>query len=123
VFFKATGSLHPTYRTPHVAVNAMTVWSSVLALTGSYEQLFTYVVFASVLFSVFGGLALFRLRATRPDAERPYRVAAYPVVPALFILGSLYLVVNTLRERPVESLAGLGLVAIGLPVFYFWKRK
>jgi APA family basic amino acid/polyamine antiporter len=123
VFFKATGSLHPTYRTPHVAVIAMTVWSSVLALTGSYEQLFTYVVFASVLFSVFGGLALFKLRATRPDAERPYRVAAYPVVPALFILGSLYLVVNTLRERPVESLAGLGLVAIGLPVFYFWKRK
>lgn len=123
VFFKATGALHPTYRTPHVAIIALTVWSSVLALTGSYEQLFTYVVFASVLFSVFGGLALFRLRATRPDAERPYRVVAYPVVPALFILGSLYLVVNTLRERPVESLAGLGLVAIGLPVFYFWKRQ
>lgn len=122
LFFQATAAVHPRYRTPHVAVVVMTVWSSVLALTGSYEQLFTYVVFASVLFSVFGGLALFRLRMTRPDAERPYRVVAYPIVPALFVLGSLYLVVNTLRERPIESLAGLGLLVIGLPVYYAWRR-
>lgn len=123
LFFQATAAVHPTYRTPHVAVVVMTVWSSVLALTGSYEQLFTYVVFASVLFSVFGGLALFKLRASRPEADRPYRVVGYPVVPALFVMGSLYLVVNTLRERPTESLAGLGLLVIGLPVYFAWRGR
>lgn len=123
LFLRATASVHPTFHTPHVAVVVMTLWASVLALTGTYEQLFTYVVFASVLFSVFGGLALFRLRAARPGAARPYRVWGYPLVPALFVAGSLYLVVNTLRERPVESLAGLGLLAIGLPVYAYWRRQ
>jgi APA family basic amino acid/polyamine antiporter len=102
---------------------ALTIWSSLLALSGTYEQLFTYVVFASVLFSVFGGLALFRLRAARPDAERPYRVWGYPFVPILFVAGSIYLVVNTLVERPVESLAGLGLLAIGIPAYLHWSRR
>jgi len=123
LFLRATASVHPTFHTPHVAIIVMTVWASVLALTGTYEQLFTYVVFASVLFSVFGGLALFRLRSARPGAVRPYRVWGYPVVPALFVAGSLYLVVNTLRERPMESLAGLGLLAIGLPVYAYWRTQ
>ena len=70
---------------------------------------------------MFGGLALFRLRQSRPQAERPYRVWGYPVIPALFIVGSLYLVVNTLFASPVESLAGFGLLVIGLPVYYYWK--
>lgn len=121
LFFRATATVHPRFRTPHLAIIAIVAWSSVLALTGSYEQLFTYVVFASVLFSVFGGLALFRLRRTRPAAERPYRVWGYPAVPALFILGSLYLVVNTMAERPVESLSGLGLLVLGLPAYFYWK--
>ena len=121
LFFKATAAVHPRFRSPHVAVIALTVWSSLLALSGTFEQLFTYVVFASVLFSMFGGLALFVLRRTRPDAERPYRAAGYPIVPALFIAGSLFLVVNTLRERPVESLAGLGLLALGLPMYWYWR--
>jgi APA family basic amino acid/polyamine antiporter len=80
-------------------------------------------VFISVLFSMFGGIALFRLRQTRPSAERPYRVWGYPVIPALFIVGSLYLVVNTLLQRPVESLAGFGLLVVGLPVYFYWKGK
>jgi len=123
LFFRATAAVHPTYHTPHVAIAAIVAWSSLLALTGSYEQLFTYVVFASVLFSMFGGLALFRLRAARPGAARPYRVWGYPVVPALFVVGSLYLVINTLAERPVESLSGLGLLALGLPAYAYWSRR
>ena len=77
----------------------------------------TYVVFVSVLFSLLGGLALFALRRSRPNAERPYRVWGYPLVPAFFIAGALFMVVNTLMSRPVESLAGLVLLAIGLPVY------
>jgi APA family basic amino acid/polyamine antiporter len=119
VFLPAASRVHPTYRTPHVAVLALTGWSIVLALSGSYEQLFTYVVFASILFSVLAGLAIFRLRRTHPDHPRPYRAWGYPLVPAIFVFGSAAFVLNTLIERPVESIAGLGLVAAGLPV-YWW---
>ena len=122
LFFRGAAAIHPRFRSPHVAVIGLTIWSSCLALSGTFEQLFTYVVFASVLFSMFGGLALFVLRRSRPDVERPYRVAGYPIVPALFMAGSLFLVVNTLRERPVESLAGLGLLALGLPMYWYWAR-
>jgi APA family basic amino acid/polyamine antiporter len=123
LFFRATAAVHPKYRTPHVAIIGLTLWSAILALSGTYEQLFTYVVFTSVLFSFFGGFALFRLRKTRANVERPYRVWGYPVVPALFMAGSLAVVYNTLKERPVESLSGLGLLALGLPVYFYWKRK
>jgi APA family basic amino acid/polyamine antiporter len=71
---------------------------------------------------VFGGLALFRLRRLRPDHPRPYRTLGYPWVPALFVAGSVAFVLNTLLERPFESLAGLGLLALGLPVYWHWRR-
>lgn len=122
VFFPVAAHVHPRYRTPHVAVMAMTAWSALLALSGSYEQLFTYVVFSSVLFSVFGGLALFRLRRTRADRERPYRVWGYPVVPGVFVLASIAVVISTLVQSPRESVAGLLLLALGLPAFWYWRR-
>jgi APA family basic amino acid/polyamine antiporter len=115
VFFPAARRVHPQYRTPHLAIVALTAWSAILALSGTYEQLFTYVMFASILFSVAAGVALFQLRRTRPDHPRPYRTWGYPMVPLLFILGSMVFVTNTQIERPTESLAGLGLVALGLP--------
>jgi APA family basic amino acid/polyamine antiporter len=123
LFFRSTAKIHPRFRSPHVAIVALSIWSSILALSGTYEQLFTYVVFASVLFSVLGGLALIQLRRARPHAERPYRVWGYPVVPIAFVAGSLYLVVNTLIERPLESMAGLGLLAIGIPAYLHWRSR
>ena len=122
VFFPAARRVHPRYRTPHIAIVALTIWSAILALSGTYEQLFTYVMFASILFSVAAGAALFRLRRTMPDRPRPYRTWGYPIVPAIFILGSLAFVVNTLIERPTESLLGLGLLALGLPAYWYWSR-
>jgi len=122
VFFPAARRIHPRYRTPHIAIVALTIWSAVLALSGTYEQLFTYVMFASILFSVAAGGALFRLRSTMPERPRPYRTWGYPVVPAVFILGSLAFVANTLVERPTQSLLGLGLVALGLPAYWYWAR-
>ncbi len=123
LFFPAARRVHPKYRTPHVAIVALTIWSAILALSGSYEQLFTYVMFASILFSVAAGLALFQLRRTMPDRHRPYRTWGYPWVPIAFVLGALAFVVNTLVERPFESLAGLGLVALGLPVYYAGRAR
>ncbi|HJR61656.1 MAG TPA: amino acid permease [Vicinamibacterales bacterium] len=121
VFLPAASRVHPRYRTPHVAILALTVWSIVLALSGTYEQLFTYVMFSSILFNVATGAALFRLRRTHPDQPRPYLAWGYPVVPAVFVLGSGAFVLNTLIERPVESIAGLGLLLIGLPVYWYTR--
>jgi APA family basic amino acid/polyamine antiporter len=122
-FFPAAARVHPVYRTPHIALLLTSAWSAFLTLTGGYEALFTYVTFASVLFGTLGGAAIFVLRARRPDAPRPYRAFGYPVVPALFVLGSLVLVWNTLNERPTESIAGLGLVAAGLPFYWYWAKQ
>ncbi|MGE4085874.1 MAG: APC family permease [Vicinamibacterales bacterium] len=122
-FFPAAARVHPVYRTPHVALLITSGWAAFLTLTGGYEALFTYVTFASVLFGTLGGVAIFILRARRPDVPRPYRALGYPVVPALYVLGSFALVWNTLVERPTESIAGLGLVALGLPFYYYWSRR
>jgi APA family basic amino acid/polyamine antiporter len=121
-FFPAAARVHPVYQTPHVALLLTSLWSALLTLSGGYEALFTYVTFASVLFGVLGGIAIFVLRASKPAHPRPYRAFGYPIVPALYVLGSFALVWNTLMERPVESLAGLGLVAIGLPFYWYWKK-
>jgi APA family basic amino acid/polyamine antiporter len=121
-FFPVASRVHPVYRTPHVALVITSAWSAFLTLTGGYEALFTYVTFASVLFGTLGGVAIFVLRARRPDAPRPYRALGYPVVPALYVLGSFALVWNTLVERPTESVAGLGIVAVGLPFYLYWAR-
>ncbi len=122
-FFPAAAKVHPVHRTPHVALLITSAWSVLLTLSGGYEALFTYVTFASVLFGTLGGVAIFVLRARRPDASRPYRALGYPVIPALYVLGSFALVWNTLMERPTASVAGLGLVALGLPFYFYWSRR
>ena len=121
-FFPAAARVHPVHRTPHIALLMTSAWSAFLTLTGGYEALFTYVTFASVLFGTLGGAAIFVLRARRPDVPRPYRTTGYPIIPALYVLGSLALVWNTLMERPTASIAGLGLVAAGLPFYWYWSR-
>jgi basic amino acid/polyamine antiporter, APA family len=122
-FFPGAAAVHPVYRTPHVALLITSMWSAFLTLTGGYEALFTYVTFASVLFGTLGGAAIFVLRARRPHVPRPYRALGYPIIPALYVLGSFALVWNTLVERPTASIAGLGLVALGLPFYFYWSRR
>lgn len=123
LFFRSLAAVHPRFRTPARSLWAQSAWAIVLTASGTYEQLYTYVVFAAVLFHVATGAAVFALRSKRPDAPRPYRAWGYPWVPALFIAASLALVGNTLWEKPVESLWGLGLVALGLPAFAWWRRS
>ncbi len=122
-FFPQAARVHPEYRTPHIALLVTSAWSMLLTLTGGYEALFTYVTFASVLFGTLGGVAVFVLRTRRPDVPRPYRTLWYPLVPAVYVIGSFALVANTLAERPTESIAGLGLVALGLPAYFYWSRR
>jgi APA family basic amino acid/polyamine antiporter len=114
--------IHPRYHTPTAGIVTLGVWSMLLVLTGSYEQLFEYSLFSSLIFHVITGLALFRLRRREPDAPRPYRVFGYPWVPGLFVVAMTGLILNTVSERPRQSLLGVGLVALGVPFFY-WRRN
>lgn len=123
VFFRALGSVHPRFHTPVASLWAQSLWSLVLVFSGGFEALYTYVVFASVVFHAMTGAAVLVLRKTRADAPRPYRAWGYPVVPLLFIASCLLLVGNTLREKPRESLAGVGLVALGAPAYAYWRRR
>ena len=123
LFFRSLARVHPRYRTPVRSLWAQTAWSVVLTVSGTYEQLFTYVVFASVVFHAATGAAVFVFRRRLPDAPRPYRTWGYPVVPALFILACLLLIGNTLKEKPVESLLGLGILALGVPAFLIFRSR
>jgi len=122
-FFPQLARIHPRYATPAACLVAQGIWATLLTFSGSYEQLYTYVIFAAVFFHVATGTAVFILRRTRPDAPRPYSTWGYPWVPALFVLSSVSLLVNTLIEKPVESLVGVLLLAVGLPAYAFWQRR
>jgi APA family basic amino acid/polyamine antiporter len=121
LFFRSLAAVHPRFRTPVRSLWWQSAWAMVLALSGTYAQLYTYVVFASVVFHAAIAAAVFVFRRRRPDLPRPYRTWGYPVVPALYILACLLLIGNTLATSPMESLAGLGLLVLGLPA-YFWFR-
>ena len=123
LFFRSLARIDPESGAPRASLAAQGIWSIVLVLSGTFEQLFTYVVFIEVVLFAATGAAIFRLRRTRPDAPRPYRAWGYPVVPALFVIASLAIAVNTLVEKPRESLAGLLLLVIGVPAYAGWRRK
>ncbi len=123
VFFRRLATIHPRYRTPGASIVAQAVWATLLTFSGTYAQLYTYVVFASCLFLTATGVAVFVLRWRRPDVARPYRTWGYPVVPAVFVISSAFLAVNTLLEKPRESWIGLILVALGVPAYYFWRSR
>ena len=123
VFFKRLAEVHPRFGTPAIAVIASSAWAAVLALSGTFEQLLTYVVFAGWIFYALGAMSLFVYRRTRPDASRPFRVPGYPWTPILFVLAAAAIVVNTLFARPVQGLLGLGIVFLGAPAYFLWKRK
>ncbi len=122
-FFKAIGIVHPKFYTPANSIMALSGWSMLLVLSGRYEQLFTYVIFASWILYGMATASVLVLRKKRPDMERPYRTLGYPVVPVLFVLVALALIFNTLRESPRESIMGLALIAAGLPFYFYWKRR
>jgi APA family basic amino acid/polyamine antiporter len=121
LFVERAAAIHPRFKTPHVAIMLTAGWASLLTLSGTYEQLFTYVTCTALIFNVAGGLAIFRLRRIKPDVPRPYRAWGYPVTPAIFVLSTSALLLNALIERPRESIVGVGLVASGLVVY--WHKR
>jgi APA family basic amino acid/polyamine antiporter len=122
-FLPSVAAVHPRFRTPHVAIVALSVWAALLVLSGRYDQLFTYVIFASWILYAMTAATVFVLRRKRPDLERPYRALGYPWIPAAFILMASALVLMTLRESPAESVKGLALILLGVPIFFVFHRK
>jgi len=108
---------------PAVAVLSVGAWALVLALSGTFDILTDIYVFVLWIFYGMTCLALFTLRRKRPDAERPYRVWGYPVTPALFLLVTVFLLINTFAATPGRALSGLLLVVSGLPVYWFYSRR
>ncbi len=122
-FFRKLGYVHPEHRTPSVSIFLLSLWASVLVFSGRYEQLFTYVIFASWIFYGMNAAAVLVLRRKRPDMPRPYRTVGYPLVPVLFVLGASGVVLSTLISSPRESLMGLALILAGLPFYFYWQRR
>jgi APA family basic amino acid/polyamine antiporter len=123
LFFPALARIDPVSHVPARSLWAQSAWAVLLTVSGSYVQLYTYAVLVSLLFHGLAGAAVITLRRQRPQADRPYRVWGYPLVPLAFLGGMAVLLVNTVVERPVESLLGLGLVALGLPAYLYLRRS
>jgi basic amino acid/polyamine antiporter, APA family len=122
LFFDSMSRIHPRFGTPALAVCAAGMWSAILAASGTYEQLLTYVVFIGWIFYALAAAALFVYRKRWPDLARPYRVPCYPLTPIAFIVAALALVGNTIVTQPLRAAIGLGIVWLGAPAYFFWRR-
>lgn len=122
LFFQSIGRVHPRFETPHVSIAVQGVWASVLAVSGSYERLFSYVIFTAWIFYGMAVLGVIVLRHKAPERPRPYRMWGYPVTALAFAAVAFWFVINTIITTPGPSLIGLALVAVGIPVYYIWRR-
>ncbi len=123
LFFQRVSRVHPRFRTPGFSILIQAIWASLLTLVGTFEQIFTFAMFIAILFWIAATASVFTLRKKRPDLPRPYKTWGYPVVPIIFIITSVGILLNTLFVKPVEALAGILLTALGIPVYFYWKRK
>jgi basic amino acid/polyamine antiporter, APA family len=122
VFFQPAARVHPVYKTPWISIAAQAVWATVLILTGSLDALGNYVAFAITLFAGIAVAAVFVLRAREPEAPRPFKAVGYPFTPALFVLVSAIMVINSIYRDPGGSRAGVLVIAAGIPL-YLWFRR
>ena len=123
VFFRRLADVHPRYGTPAFAIIVSSAWAILLAATGTFEQLLTYVVFAGWIFYALGAASIFVYRRLRPAARRPFTVPFYPFTPLLFIVAAAAIVINTFIVQPGRAAAGLAGVLVGVPAYLVWRVK
>ena len=123
IFFKVADGIHPKFLTPGRALIFQGILASLMALTGTFEELTNLFIFAGWIFYGLAVVSLFRLRKTEPNLERPYRCPGYPWVPGVFVAGALALTVSIWLQRPGRSSLGLLLILAGLPFYRYWQRK
>jgi APA family basic amino acid/polyamine antiporter len=122
LFFKRASSLNK-HHVPQFALIIQAIWTSLLTLSGSYGNLLDYVVIAVLIFYILTVAGVFILRKKQPDAERPYKVWGYPIVPALYMLMATFICINLVVFKPEYTLPGIGIVVLGIPVYYFINRR
>ena len=122
LFFERFAAVHPRLLTPHISIAATAAWSIVLALSGTFEQLLAYVIFVQWIFLGLAGAAVIVLRRRHPDRPRPYRTWGYPVTPILFVAAAIAISVNSIILQTGNAAAGLGLVLLGIPAYFYWRR-
>ena len=123
LFFPSAAKVHPKNHTPGNAIIIQGVWSGILALSGTFEELITLVVFVNFMMWIAAASTVFVLRKKQPDLDRPYKVWGYPYVPAFFILFSTAIMINTFFTAPAQSFLGLGLTLLGVPAYLFWRKN
>ena len=123
LFFRSAARLHPKYHTPYVSLAMQCAWTCILCISGSYNQLLDYIIFAVLVFYILTIAGLFVLRIKRPDEPRPYRAIGYPVLPAMYILIATFIDVVLLRYKPQYTWPGLIIVLLGIPVYFLWSRR
>ncbi|MBL7780083.1 MAG: amino acid permease [Saprospiraceae bacterium] len=123
LFFPRAAEIHPTYNTPNPALWMQGIWACLLVLSGSFDQLTDMLIFAAFFFYGATAFGVFVLRLREPNAERPYKVWGYPVVPALFVLFCAALIIITCINHPREASIGTVLMLSGLPFYFYWTRK
>jgi basic amino acid/polyamine antiporter, APA family len=123
LFFRSFSHISTRYQTPSVAIILLSLWSSVLVLSGRYKELFTLVIFPSWILYALATAAVIVLRIKRPDLPRPYRTLGYPVVPIAFVLVAIALIYSTLIKSPRESCIGLAIIAAGVPFYWRWRHR
>ena len=123
LFFYQASQIHPRFKSPANALIIQCVWASLLTFTGTFNQLITYIIFASWIFYGMSAGAVIILRNKKPDMERPYKTPAYPWIPIIFILFAIFLTINTIIEAPRDAAIGAGIILAGLPMYYYWKNN
>ncbi len=124
LFFQRVATIHPRFRTPAFAILAQSLWAAVLILFwGTFENLISYVVFTDWIFFGLAAASVFVFRVRWPDAERTVRVPLYPLTPLFFVATSAWFVAVTLVHRPAQAWAGLGFLALGVPVYFYWRAR
>lgn len=121
-FFKSMTFIHPRYRVPTKALSGQALWSVLLCLSGTYQDLYEFVVFALVIFFAATGLSVIVLRHKQPDRIRPYKAWGYPILPMFFVLINLAVFFNTVVAQPLKSMMGLIILSSGIPAFIYWRK-
>jgi APA family basic amino acid/polyamine antiporter len=123
LFFRSAARVHPVFHTPGISILMLTAWSCVLVVSGKYDELFDFVIFGSWILYGMATASVFILRRKQPNLLRPYKTIGYPVVPVLFLAGATILEFSTLWTKPRESIAGILLILLGLPFYFYWRGR